>query len=206
MPRWKSGHFCLSPLMGLSWIAARHSVLWLDYKSPIMKIRIVLLLLLSTGFVIEGLSQNQNKKPLSPEATVTGKIGDASIEIVYCRPSARGRKMLGGNEAYGEVWRTGANAATTFTIDHDIQVEGKLLPAGKYELFTIPREKEWTIIFQKFARQWGAFSYKKENDVLRVNVPASRINPFVETFTIDVEDDRVSLKWENTAVAFKVKG
>lgn len=175
-------------------------------NSPIMKIRIVLFLLLATSLAIDGFGQNQNKKPLSPEATVTARIGDASIEIVYCRPSARGRKMLGGNEVYGEIWRTGANAATTFAVDKDVQVEGKLLPAGKYELFTIPREKEWTVIFQKFARQWGAFSYKKENDVLRVNVPASKISPFVETFTIDVEDDRVSLKWENTAVAFKVKG
>lgn len=169
-----------------------------------MKIQIVLFLLLSSSLAIDGFSQN--KKPLSPEATVAGKIGGATIEIVYCRPSARGRKMLGGNEAYGEVWRTGANAATTFTVDKDVRVEGKLLPAGKYELFTIPGEKEWTIIFQNFARQWGAFSYKKENDVLRVTVPASKISPFVETFTIDVEDDRVSLKWENTAVAFRVKG
>lgn len=175
-------------------------------NSPIMKIRIVLFLLLSAAVAIEGLGQNQNKKPLSPEATVTGEIGDANIEIVYCRPSARGRKMLGGNEVYGEVWRTGANAATTFTVDKDIRVEGKLLPAGKYEMFTVPREKEWTIIFQKFARQWGAFSYKKENDVLRVNVRSSKTDSFVETFTIDVEDDRVSLKWENTFVAFKVQG
>lgn len=177
-----------------------------NHKFDSMKIRIVLFLLFASCLAVEGFGQDQNKKPLSPEETVKGTIGDASIEIVYCRPSARGRKMLGGNEAYGEVWRTGANAATTFTVDKDIIVEGKRLPAGRYELFTIPREKEWTIIFQKFSRQWGAFSYKKENDALRVNVRASKTDSFVETFTINVEEDRVSLKWENTYVAFKVDG
>ena len=171
-----------------------------------MKIRIISIVLFAFCFAFEGFGQNQNKKPLSPEATVTGRIGDANIEIVYCRPSARGRKMLGGNEVYGEVWRTGANAATTFTVDKDVKIESKLLPAGKYELFTIPREKEWTIIFQKYGRQWGAFSYKKENDVLRVNVPSLGTKYFVETFTIAIEKDKVSLKWENTFVAFKVQG
>jgi hypothetical protein len=171
-----------------------------------MKIRIISFVLFAFCFAFEGFAQNQNKKPLSPEATVTGRIGDANIEIVYCRPSARGRRMLGGNEVYGEVWRTGANAATTFTVDKDVKIEGKPLPAGKYELFTIPREKEWTIIIQKYGRQWGAFSYKKENDVLRVNVPSSGTKSFVETFTIAIEKDKVSLKWENTFVAFKVEG
>lgn len=172
-----------------------------------MKFRTIFAVLLCCSLGSELLAQNQgNKKPLSPEATVTGKIGNANIEIVYCIPSARGSKMLGGNEPYGEVWRTGANAATTFTIDRDVKIEGHVLPAGKYELFTIPRPTEWTIIFQKYARQWGAFSYKPENDVLRVNVKAGKTDSFVETFTIDVEDDQVSLKWENTYVAFKVQG
>jgi Protein of unknown function (DUF2911) len=170
----------------------------------VMKTRFFLLIPFTFMFALQGFGQE--KKPLSPEATVNGKIGDANVEIVYCRPSARGRKMLGGNEPYGEVWRTGANAATTFTIDKAVRIEGKELPAGKYELFTIPGEKEWVIIFQKFSKQWGAFSYKKENDVLRVTVPSSKTDSFVETFTIAVEKNRLSLKWENTFVAFKVEG
>jgi hypothetical protein len=113
--------------------------------------------------------------------------------------------MLGGNEAYGEVWRTGANAATTFEIDKPLKIEGKSLPAAKYELFTIPGESEWIIIFQKYGKQWGHFSYKKENDVLRVAVKPSKIDSFIETFTIEVEKNQVVLKWENTLVAFKVK-
>jgi hypothetical protein len=148
----------------------------------------------------------QDKKPLSPLATTEGKIGAAKITIVYSQPSARGRKMLGGNEAYGKVWRTGANAATTIEFDKPVKVEGKDVPAGKYALFTIPNEKEWTIILSKKAEQGGAFDYKQEEDLLRVNVPSGKTPVFVETFNISVGKDAVELKWENTAVAFKVKG
>ena len=95
---------------------------------------------------VEAQSQ---EKPLSPKETVTGKINGVETEIVYCRPSARGRKMIGGKEPYGEVWRTGANAATTIEFDKPVKIEGKSLPAGKYALFTIPNENEWTIIINK---------------------------------------------------------
>lgn len=167
-----------------------------------MQARIIGILLL-IAISISGIAQD--KKPLSPKETVNAKIDDANIEIVYCRPSSRGRKMLGGNEAYGEVWRTGANAATTFQTDKDVKIEGKNLPAGKYELFTIPGEKQWVIIFQKFTGQWGAFSYKTENDVLRVTVNPSKPKSFVETFTIEPGKNQIILKWENTSVAFSVK-
>src|SRR6188768_4545868 len=100
-------------------------------------------------------------KPASPQATATGKIGAANVKIVYCQPSARGRKIMGGLVPYGEVWRTGANEATTIEFDKPVKIEGKDLPAGKYALFTIPNEKEWTIIFNKDVKQWGAFNYKE---------------------------------------------
>jgi hypothetical protein len=144
------------------------------------------------------------EKPKSPKETVKGVIDGANVEIVYCRPSARGRKMLGGNEAYGKVWRTGANEATTIEFDRDVKIEGKPLPKGKYELFTIPGENEWTIIIQKYGKQWGAYDYKESNDVLRTTVKAGKADPFVETFTIATEKDAINLKWENTSVSFKV--
>lgn len=150
-------------------------------------------------------SYGQDKKPLSPEETVTGSIDGSDVTIVYCRPSARGRQMLGGKEPYGEVWRTGANAATTIEFDKAVKIEGKDLPAGKYELFTIPGENEWVIIFQKYGKQWGHYSYKKENDVLRVTVKPQKTSEFVETFTISVGKNAVNLKWENTSVSFNVK-
>jgi hypothetical protein len=148
----------------------------------------------------------QESKPLSPKATVDGKIGVAKITIVYSQPSARGRKMLGGKDPYGKVWRTGANEATTIEFDKPVKIEGKDVPAGKYALFTIPNEKEWTIILNKEANQMGAFNYQESKDQLRVNVPASKTPAFVETFNISIGKDDVQLKWENTAVAFKVKG
>lgn len=152
------------------------------------------------------IAQENDKKPLSPEETVKGKIGGTNVEIVYGRPSSRGRTMIGGNEKYGEVWRTGANKATTIKFDKAVKIEGKDLPAGKYSLFTIPNENEWSIIFNKDSDQWGAYKYKQADDVLRVNVKATKPASYVETFTIAVEKDEVVLKWENSSAAFKVKG
>lgn len=145
------------------------------------------------------------EKPLSPKETVTAKIDGVETEIVYCRPSARGRKMIGGKEPYGKVWRTGANAATTIEFDKPVKIEGKSLPAGKYALFTIPNEDEWTIIINKDYNQQGAYNYDEKKDVLRVNVKPKKTEQFVETFTITPEKDRVTMKWENTEVAFKVQ-
>ncbi len=167
-------------------------------------IRIASLLLFLSVFSLSA-SVAQDKKPLSPKETVKGKIGDANVEIVYSRPSSRGRTMIGGNEKFGSVWRTGANEATTIEFDKAVKVEGKDVPAGKYALFTIPNETEWTIIINKDHKQWGAYNYKQSDDVIRANVKAGKPESFVETFTIAIEKDEVVLKWENSKVAFKVK-
>jgi hypothetical protein len=145
-------------------------------------------------------------KPASPQETVEGKAGNANVKIVYCQPSARGRKVMGGLVPYGEVWRTGANDATTIEFDKPVKIEGKEVAAGKYALFTIPGENEWTIIINKDAKQWGAFKYKQESDAVRVTVKPTKTASTVETFDIDLVKDEVQLKWENTAVAFKIKG
>jgi hypothetical protein len=145
------------------------------------------------------------EKPKSPEETVTGTIDGNNVTIVYCQPSARGRKVMGSLVPYGEVWRTGANAATTIEFSKPVKIEGKDLAAGKYELFTIPGENEWVVIFQKHAKQWGHYSYKKENDVLRVTVKPQKTSEFVETFKISLGKNDVNMKWENTSVSFNVK-
>lgn len=165
--------------------------------------RFTFLMLALVTAVSSSLAQ---EKPASPQATATGKIGAANVKIVYCQPSARGRKIMGGLVPYGEVWRTGANEATTIEIDKPVKIEGKDLAAGKYSLFTIPGENEWTIIINKDAKQWGAYKYKQEDDVLRVAVKPTTTSSAVETFNITVGKDDVQLKWENTAVAFKIKG
>jgi hypothetical protein len=173
-----------------------------------MRMKKVFLLMAVVIAFVSADAVAQDAKPKSPKETVKGTIDGATVEIVYCRPSARGRKMLGGNEPFGTVWRTGANKATTIEFSKAVKIEGKDLAAGKYSLFTIPGEKEWVIIFNKQYDQSGAFDYEqyKDQDALRVTVPAGKPAAFVETFTIAVEKDKVSLQWENTAVAFKVKG
>lgn len=143
------------------------------------------------------------QKP-SPPMKAEGSIDGVKIKIDYSAPSAKGRKMIGGKEPFGTVWRTGANEATVFEIDKAAKIEGQALPAGKYELFTIPGETEWVIIIQKYGKQWGAYDYKESNDVLRVKVKSGKPDTFVETFNISVGADAVTLKWENTLVSFKV--
>src|SRR5215211_6965677 len=112
---------------------------------------------------------DKSKRP-SPPATASQKISSgAVITIDYSQPSIKGRTIGKDLEPMpGKVWRTGANEATTFEVSQAVQVEGKPLPAGKYALFTIANEGEWTVIFNKTANQWGAFKYKDADDALRV--------------------------------------
>lgn len=145
-------------------------------------------------------------KPASPKAETSGKVGAATVKITYCQPSARNRKIMGGLVPYGEVWRTGANEATTLEFDKPVKIEGKDVPAGKYALFTIPGENEWTIILNKETKQWGAYKYNDKEDLLRVTVKPTKTAAFVETFNISTGKDEIVLKWENTAVPVKVKG
>lgn len=162
------------------------------------------LLLVAAAFLITASAYAQEKKRTSPKDELSAKVGGAQVDIVYCRPSADNRRVMGELVPFGQVWRTGANAATTIEFDKPVKIEGKDVPAGKYALFTIPNENEWTIILNKDHGQWGAYNYDQSKDVVRVSVKPKK-TMFVETFTITPEKDRVSLKWENTEVAFKVK-
>jgi hypothetical protein len=145
------------------------------------------------------------EKVLSPLETVEAKIDGVETTIVYCRPSARGRTMIGGKEPFGEVWRTGANAATTIEFEKAVKIEGRNLPAGKYSLFTIPNKTEWTIVFNTVATQWGAYDYDKTKDALRVNVKVEKPKAFVEKFTIAAGPKKITLAWENYLVGFTVQ-
>jgi hypothetical protein len=141
----------------------------------------------------------------SPTETLKQRIGVTDISVVYSRPSAKGRVMLGGNNPYGDVWRTGANSATRISFSTPVTLQGSSVAAGTYELFTIPGKDEWTLILQKAGDQWGAYAYDPKNDVLRVTArPVALADP-VETFTIDFNDIRsdsatLDLTWEKTRV------
>ena len=110
----------------------------------------------------------QKAKP-SPAESAFGKINAATISIDYGSPSVKGREIWGGLVAFDKIWRAGANEATTFNTNKDIIVEGGKLPAGKYSLFIIPNENKCTLIFNKNAKQWGAYSYNQDLDELRIN-------------------------------------
>ena len=146
----------------------------------------------------------------SPAASVKQRIGLTDVEIAYSRPSARGRKIMGGLVPYGEVWRTGANAATKITLSTDVGIEGKLVPAGSYALFTIPGETEWTVIVNKVVGQWGSYDYDEKNDEVRVKVKPVAMPEFMETMTIDVANVRddsavLTIAWEKTRVPIKLE-
>src|SRR5215469_11787991 len=97
--------------------------------------------------------------PLSTTQTIEQELGLGKITLTYSRPNIRGRKIFGGLVPYGEVWRLGANSATTIKFSDDVTIEGNSVPAGEYGFFAIPDENEWTIILNKTAHQWGAYDY-----------------------------------------------
>lgn len=154
---------------------------------------------------VAAMAQGADKAPASPAAKAEGKVGDKSVVIDYAQPAVKGRKVWGDLVPMDKVWRTGANSATTITLDKDVKIEGQSLKAGKYALFTIPNEKEWTIIFNKKVEQWGAFSYSDKDDVLRVKVKPGKSSAFTERMTFAVANNMVKLMWENVEVGFKVE-
>lgn len=147
----------------------------------------------------------------SPTSTLKQRVGLTDIEVVYARPSVKGRKIFGGLEPFGVVWRTGANSATKITFSSAIKFGGKDVPAGTYGLFSIPGENEWSVILNRIeAKDWGAYSYKAENDVARVTAKPVTLSQPVETFTIDVNDLRtesatLNLIWDRTRVPVKIE-
>src|SRR3984885_5173417 len=144
----------------------------------------------------------------SQRAQITQRIGITDITITYHRPLVNGRKIWGGLVPYGQVWRAGANENTIITFPDPVMIEGKPLDAGMYGLHMIPNQDEWTIIFSKMSTAWGSFSYKQDEDALRVTVKPQTAE-FHDALTYDFDDLKpdstvVTLRWEKVAVPFKV--
>jgi tetratricopeptide (TPR) repeat protein len=169
-----------------------------------------IIFLASICFLVLNVSAQISTPAASPNATVGQQVGLATVTINYGRPSLKGRKMLGAtNVPYGKVWRTGANKVTTFELSADLTIEGKVVPKGKYALVTIPDAKEWTVILNKDAEQWGTYNYKEANDVFRFKVKAEATKTSTETLTIEFVDTKatsasVLLRWEKTQIKFKL--
>jgi hypothetical protein len=152
---------------------------------------------------------DKSKRP-SPPATATGKVNGATITINYSSPSVKGRKIWGELVPYDQVWRAGANEATLFQTDKDIQVEGKTLKAGKYSLYAIPGEKTWTIIFNSQTGQWGikmdgSTTEDPSKDALRVTVTPKKSDALHEGLAYTIDNNGFALVWENLTVPVKLK-
>jgi hypothetical protein len=171
-------------------------------------------LLVSASFFASGLQAQEAKKiefpQASPAASVKERVGVTDVSVDYSRPSVRERKIFGGLVPYGQVWRTGANAATKITFATDVKLGGAAVPAGSYALFTIPGEAEWTVILSKVVDdQWGSYAYNQKDDQARVKVrPVPMAEP-LETMTISLQDIRAGkanlvIAWETTKVPIEI--
>jgi hypothetical protein len=144
-------------------------------------------------------------KPASPAAVATGKINGATITINYSSPSVKGRVIWGDLVPFNKVWRAGANDATTFETDKDLTIEGSKLPAGKYSFFVIPNEKECVVIFNKDAKQWGAYKYKEKDDQIRVTVQQQPTDLSAESLIYTIKENSIVLSWEKWNIPIAVK-
>ena len=163
------------------------------------------------GFVLAGLlaglaitahAQRWYGRYTSPSANASVTIDGKQISVAYYAPSMHGRKVMGGLVPYGEVWCTGANWATTLTADADLEVGGLKLPKGSYSIWTVPNEKEWTLIIN---RQTGQFhlDYEQDRDLGRTKMNLKALASPVETFKIQLSSaggnkGTLALLWENT--------
>jgi hypothetical protein len=167
-------------------------------------------LLAVLAFVGFQFMKAQTKKA-SPEETVTYFLNDLTVEVTYSRPFKKGRAIFGTLVPYGKVWRTGANEATTFTINKDIVFGDRPVKAGTYTLWTIPGEQEWSVILNSRMYGWGVnFDGEAQRDpladVAQVKASAMPVAPPVEQFTIAVEGEpaALTLTWDQVRVAVPI--
>ncbi len=173
-------------------------------SKTLKRILIIIGLLLVVLFIAFKFMQYNTKKA-SPEETVNYKNDEISVK--YSRPFKKGREIFGKLIPYDQVWRTGANEATTFDSKIDLTIGGKVLPAGHYTLWTIPGKESWTVIFNKKDYMWGVgsngASREADSDALQVVVPVQATDAVVEQFDISFTDSpmfSMVLAWDNVKV------
>ncbi|MGB2606228.1 MAG: DUF2911 domain-containing protein [Candidatus Sulfotelmatobacter sp.] len=173
-----------------------------------MQKRIALPTLLAILFTTAAFAQMGGGKPSPPASATCDLGGGKTIKTNYSSPRMKGRKIYGGLVPFGEVWRTGANEATTFVTSADIVIGGKSVPAGSYTIFTVPNADKWTLIINKKTGEWG-IPYKYESDELaRVNMKVSKLPAPVEDFTIAYDKSATGctmhIDWETTRAAVDI--
>jgi hypothetical protein len=160
-----------------------------------------------------GMSDDKSKRP-SPPASAQCKFSDGkTVKIDYSSPRAKGRKIFGAASdkalvPFGEVWRTGANEATTFVTGASVTVGGKNVPAGSYTIFTVPKADAWTLVISKKTGEWGTDYSGEGDDLARVPMGVAKTSGPVENFTIafDQAGNKCTLRmeWENTRASVQI--
>ena len=161
------------------------------------------ILLVSVALSLCTIAWAQRK---SPHESSSGVIAGKKITVEYGRPYKKGRKIFGGLEPLGKVWRTGADEATTLTTEADLMVGEIHVPAGTYSLFTIPDDGKWTLVLNKTAKQWGAFDYDESQDLGRTAMKVSSLDSPLEQLTITIEPTSgkngvLKVAWDQTAAS-----
>ena len=177
-------------------------------KESFMRKHSAFLMLMILVLTVFATAQDTSKRP-SPPASAQCKFADSkSIKVDYSSPRAKGRQIFGGLVPYGQVWRTGANEATTFVTDANLSIGGKDIAAGSYTLFTVPNKDNWKLIINKKNAEWG-IPYKYEADELgRFDMSVSKTPGPVENFTISFhemgEGCHMYMDWENTRATIEI--
>lgn len=162
------------------------------------------LLLIAT---VAGAQQDKAARP-SPPAKASCTVGDATINVDYSSPRAKGRKIFGGIVPWGQEWRLGANEATTFVTSAPVTVGGTKVPAGSYTLFAVPAEDKWTLVISKKTGEWGVPYPGKVSDFARVDMKSSKLPSPMENFTISFDKSgsgcAMRAEWENTRASVEI--
>lgn len=172
------------------------------------------MLLLAVSISQISSAQNSSEEFIIPrtnsKAVIQQTIASTRIEISYNRPNKRGRKIFGNLVPYDKIWRTGSDEATEIYFSTPIRLAETPIDSGRYELFTIPGEKEWKVILQKNHHQWGSYKYKPEDDVARFSVTPIKTSKTVETFTMSVDSigsnyGILNIAWDNIVIPIELK-
>lgn len=196
-------------LEALNWVifAVRCEFYYFCNQNQVIMKKLCLLFVAITFFALESEAQLRTPAP-SPGAKLTQTVGLTEVTLEYSRPSMKDRKIFGGDEAleqYGDIWRTGANAATKITFDKDVKVGDADLKAGAYTILTIPGKSEWAVMFYPYeSSNFG--SYVEQEPVAKLMLKAGKTGRPIESFTIDINNLRnngatIDIMWENTLVS-----
>lgn len=208
------GSMLLTNIAGVSRVEtnARGRLLALDGSGSTLKVMVERVPAADVrGLAAEFLRRDETGRgvgTLSPLDSVVGRIGKATLAVTYGRPSRRGRKIMGNVVPWNQVWRTGANQATTMRTDTDLMIGGTRVPAGSYTLFTLPSETGWKLIVNRQVGQWGT-THDPSLDLARIDMKRETVGVPVERFTISIEPGEdagtLALTWDDTRVSVPVR-